>query len=261
MNTPNPLLPQGSLNPSSGKSTVRIAVFTIVTVHAVFFAGLLMQGCKRDPAVQTQAPVPETKTASELARLDPDYFQIYQENPAVTTAAPPAQASPLPDYMSTTPAIKAAPLPVYTPPNLTPPAASTELTTYSVVRGDSLYKIAKTHGITVGALTRANPGLDSNIKVGQKIQIPAPSAAATPGIGLTEPKATASNGSVHVVKPGDTLTRIARQHGTTIRALKEANNLKTERLLVGDKLKLPTAAVKSAAAPADSSTGYSASAR
>lgn len=41
------------------------------------------------------------------------------------------------------------------------------------------------------------------------------------------------------VKRGDTLTRIARNHGTTPKAIRAANGLKTDRILAGQKLKVP----------------------
>ncbi len=44
---------------------------------------------------------------------------------------------------------------------------------------------------------------------------------------------------VYEVKRGDTLTRIARSHRTTPKAIKEANSLKTDRILAGQKLKVP----------------------
>lgn len=80
---------------------------------------------------------------------------------------------------------------------------------------------------------------------------PAPAAtsllveAALPAA-VTPTKETASAtpeafATIYVVKSGDTLNRIARAHGTTIRALKAANNLPGERLGVGLKLRIPTA--------------------
>ncbi len=54
--------------------------------------------------------------------------------------------------------------------------------------------------------------------------------------------ATASRAeTLYVVKSGDTLTRIARVHGTTVKALKSANSLDGDRLIVGAKLKIPQA--------------------
>ena len=44
-----------------------------------------------------------------------------------------------------------------------------------------------------------------------------------------------------VVKSGDTLSRLAMRHGTTVEALMKANNLKNpDRLFAGQKLELPT---------------------
>ncbi|MFO1496872.1 MAG: LysM peptidoglycan-binding domain-containing protein [Verrucomicrobiota bacterium] len=43
----------------------------------------------------------------------------------------------------------------------------------------------------------------------------------------------------YVVKAGDNLTRIAKAHHTTTKAIRAANNLKTDRILVGQKLKVP----------------------
>jgi LysM repeat protein len=47
-----------------------------------------------------------------------------------------------------------------------------------------------------------------------------------------------SNG-FYVVKSGDTLARIAKVHGTTVKALKTANSLKNDHILVGAKLMIP----------------------
>jgi peptidoglycan endopeptidase LytE len=56
--------------------------------------------------------------------------------------------------------------------------------------------------------------------------------------------------NLYVVKSGDTLSRIASAHGTTVTDLKAANGLRTDRIKVGDKLKLPAAKSAPAAAPA-----------
>jgi len=47
--------------------------------------------------------------------------------------------------------------------------------------------------------------------------------------------------TIYVVKPANTLSRIAKIHGTTVSALKAANGLDTDRIAVGMKLKLPEA--------------------
>ncbi|MGH7206074.1 MAG: LysM peptidoglycan-binding domain-containing protein [Nitrospiraceae bacterium] len=41
------------------------------------------------------------------------------------------------------------------------------------------------------------------------------------------------------VEPGDTLTRLARQYKTTVEAIKQANRLETDQLVVGQRLLIP----------------------
>jgi LysM repeat protein len=83
-----------------------------------------------------------------------------------------------------------------------------------------------------------------------------PSPVLTPKTAETTPSASHAAGSTHsnkakvatadgpvtvyVVKVGDNLTKIARAHGTTAKAIREASALKTDRILVGQKLKVPT---------------------
>jgi LysM repeat protein len=44
----------------------------------------------------------------------------------------------------------------------------------------------------------------------------------------------------YTVKSGDTLTKVATAHKTTVKALRAANNLKTDAIKVGQKLTIPT---------------------
>jgi LysM repeat protein len=53
-----------------------------------------------------------------------------------------------------------------------------------------------------------------------------------------------------VVKSGDTLVKIARQNHITLRELRAANNLKTDRITVGQKLTIPAKAAATASPPA-----------
>ena len=95
------------------------------------------------------------------------------------------------------------------------------------------------HGVKFSALTNANLNLNlSKLKAGQKIQIPTAAASASTGIGFREPShpgtgALPSPGNIHVVKAGETLTQIAKQSHTTVKAIQAVNGLKTTRVLVG----------------------------
>ena len=50
-----------------------------------------------------------------------------------------------------------------------------------------------------------------------------------------------TGGTVYSVKAGDSLSRIAKAHGTSVKALKAANNLASDRLDIGQQLKIPSA--------------------
>ncbi|MFO1497426.1 MAG: LysM peptidoglycan-binding domain-containing protein [Verrucomicrobiota bacterium] len=235
MNTPNPLIPQGALDrQAKGKSTVRIAIFTIVSIHAVFFAGLLMQGCRQDENKAPTHSAADASTNQAALTAESGYYQSTQDVAQVLTPAAVTAGTSHPAAES------ASNLPS---PTITDPAPDTKA--YTVAKGDSLIKIANANGTTVTAITKANPNIDpARIRVGQKIQLPPAAASVSRGIGYAEPgKTEASNsaGTTHTVKAGETLTKVARQHGTTLKALRAANNLKSDRLVVGQKLKLPAA--------------------
>jgi LysM repeat protein len=54
----------------------------------------------------------------------------------------------------------------------------------------------------------------------------------------------------YTVKSGDSLTKIAKAHGTTIKAIRAENNLTTDRITVGQKLKIPARSEAVAPVPA-----------
>jgi LysM repeat protein len=125
---------------------------------------------------------------------------------------------------------------------------------YDVVAGDTLAKIAKAHGVTLKALEAANPGVNPNkLKIKQKLVIPAATKSAEVAPAATA-GATVAGGEAYAVKSGDTLAKIAKNHGTTVKAIQAANNLSTTKIKVGQKLKLPAKAEAAAPAPAVETT-------
>jgi LysM repeat protein len=80
------------------------------------------------------------------------------------------------------------------------------------------------------------------IRVGQRIVIPTEgySAATRAAIAATEDasRAPSRRSSVHVVRSGETVGTIARKYGMTQAELKRLNSLNSDRILVGQKLKV-----------------------
>jgi peptidoglycan DL-endopeptidase LytF len=230
MNNPSPLVPQGSIleQKNSNRARVRLAVFFVLSVHVIALMALLMQGCRKpsEPGAE-----PGTNAA-----------------PAFETTLTPAAETNVPGT-NVTGMMPSEPAPITAAP------AAHE---YTVAKGDSFYTVAKKFGVTIKAIEAANPGVEpTKLQIGQKLQIPAPPSASTTEPALTTPGAlemTHSGEQVYTVKSGDTLTKIATQFGTTIKALRSQNNLETDKIKVGQKLKIPSIGSSSAAPAAPAPT-------
>jgi len=235
MNTPSPLLPQGSVPPEAkGRSNLRLIVFGIVAVHSVFFGGLLIQGCKP----KEEKPPVETAAVTPPQSLPPvDAPQSTPPSAPTTTVAPPSLPPPAPS-VPVTPVVSAPQPPA---PTETAPAPSTR--EHIVTKGENFTTIAKKYNVPLSAIAKANPGVDpTKLQIKQKLVIPAPSAPAPT-------TADTASADIYVVKSGDTLEKIAKTHKTSVKAIQEVNGLKTTRIVVNQKLKMPSGANADAPAP------------
>ena len=235
MNTPNPLVPQGSLpEAAKRKANIRIAIFTILAIHVALLGGLLMQGgCKPEEKKQAKADITALTNDSPFPTLADSNYLSAPVTPAESTtlAATPAPSSPnAAGFESSLPA--------------GPTGIPKESKEYSVAKGDTLAKIAKAHGVTLKAIEEANPGVvPTKLKVNQKIQVPLSSGtiAGAKTYKAAESAMADPSSTVYTVKAGDSLFKIARQQGTTVKAIRSANQLRTDQLRVGQKLKVPVA--------------------
>ena len=100
--------------------------------------------------------------------------------------------------------------------------------THRVRSGESLYTIGKRYGVSVDRLKAANGLRRNTIRVGQELVIPS----------VSNQKAV-PEGKVYRVRSGDTLSEIARRYGMTVSKLRSANGLTSNRLRIGQELKIP----------------------
>lgn len=108
----------------------------------------------------------------------------------------------------------------------------------TVAPGDNLWSIARAYDTTVAALITANQLADDRLKIGQVLRLPGPDLAGAPF--------DASVVTVHVVESGDSLWTLARAHDTSVAALMALNGLASDRLSLGQQLRLPAAPVVTA---------------
>lgn len=98
---------------------------------------------------------------------------------------------------------------------------------HRVRRGDTLWGIARRHGVSVDHLARTN-GLkrDGTLAVGQVLKIPA-----TATLAATHPGAVSPRQVTYVVRRGDTLSRIAQQFNVSMRELLRWNDLDPRKII------------------------------
>jgi LysM repeat protein len=117
------------------------------------------------------------------------------------------------------------------------PTTATACAFYHTVKyGQTLSGIAVHYGVRLSALAQANNlSTTSHVYAGQTLCIPGTGGPVGPGPSPTP-------GPYYVVRPGDTLTSIARRYGTTVHAIMSANNIPhPNRILAGQKLFIPGA--------------------
>ncbi|MEA3417806.1 MAG: LysM peptidoglycan-binding domain-containing protein [Campylobacterota bacterium] len=136
---------------------------------------------------------------------------------------------------------------------------STKSENYKIQSGDTLFTIARKHHTTIEEVRKANSiKKGENLKVGRALKVPTntyfPDKKKSEAVKLasnakkekkaaiqknTSPRKTAS----HKVKKGESLYSIAKSNHTTVKKLKKANNIKTNKSLkIGQVLAIPGAA-------------------
>jgi membrane-bound lytic murein transglycosylase D len=104
-------------------------------------------------------------------------------------------------------------------------------TTHVVRSGDTLSAIARNHGASIASL-RAINGLSSSsvIRPGQKLKL----------VGSTATTSASASGRTHVVRRGDTLSKIAQRYNCSVSGICTTNGLQTsDAIHPGDRLTIP----------------------
>ena len=219
-----------------------LKIFGIVVGVHVFALILIFAnpGCssstkpKPTPA-DTAAPAEPSPVVTVPSQSTVNYEPAY----AADNGASPIVAAPIsfdPDAPATGGGVRFSPTRPNTPAasavQAQPVADVTPVSTYTVVRGDSLWSIAKSHRLTVTELADANNlSTGATLRLGQKLIIPnqpaSSTASAAPAATVAEtpaPKPSAE-AVTHVVKAGETLGAIARKYQVTVGEVATANNI------------------------------------
>ncbi|RBR27992.1 LysM peptidoglycan-binding domain-containing protein [Enterococcus cecorum] len=127
--------------------------------------------------------------------------------------------------------------------------------TYTVVAGDSVWKIAHQFGISMDTLRSLNNIQNNFIYPGQVLKIRnissnnviTPTPESTPSIPTgsqtsTQTPTNQTSDTIYTVKSGDSLWAIANKHGLSVSQLKSINHLTSDIIYPGQKLNTKTKA-------------------
>lgn len=195
--------------------------------HVVGFATLMRMGNVRFPTpiatkpVQLPAPV-DLRQLEKLADLDE--HAIFRFNPGLNYG----------QYLH-------QPVTIHVPEKAQPQVEAVARSLkpkyiHAEVRsGDTLWRIAHRHRITLAQLRRLNPGISSQLHIGQRLLVPANQLARARPTG--NPLLSRGRRILYKVKAGDSLWFIAQRFGTTPAAIARANQMTPQSLIrPGDRL-------------------------
>jgi peptidoglycan endopeptidase LytE len=111
-------------------------------------------------------------------------------------------------------------------------SASAHENIYSVRSGDTLWKISQANKISIANIKEWNKLTSDSIYVNQKLSLLAPHSHDT-----TTPSTTDA-ATTYTVKSGDTLYGIAKTYNTTVSQIKSLNNLTSDIIYVGQRLRV-----------------------
>ena len=120
-------------------------------------------------------------------------------------------------------------------------------TTYVARPGDTLFRIASTHRVSVGEIQQLNRMTEDEVRVGQTLLIPSPHRISSPTTQVSYRPSTpgssstsASSSTFYTVKKNDSLKAIAIKHKMATATLASANGIKdVNKIFVGQRLKIP----------------------
>ncbi len=123
------------------------------------------------------------------------------------------------------------------------PKTSANVNYYKVKQGDTIGEIAELYKVHVSSIRRWNRLRSNRIRAGATLKIYSDADVNDLPVKKVKNKTNdnssrSSNGKMHKVARGESLWTIAKEYNTTIENLKSINNLKNNKIKIGDELRV-----------------------
>lgn len=116
---------------------------------------------------------------------------------------------------------------------IVPKKKTSKKVTHTVVRGDTLSSIARKYGVSASSIRSGNNLKGSTVRLGQRLTIESGKTTTAKKRSSTQKRTT-----TYTVKQGDTLSGIAGKFGVSSSQIKQDNNLKSNIVRIGQKLRI-----------------------
>ena len=122
--------------------------------------------------------------------------------------------------------------------------ADSNLGSYDVVNGDNLWNIAKKFDTTINELCQLNDiSKNDYLQIGQRLLVPffEGEIIEISNEPLIDYSTSSYEGDLksYLIVRGDSLSKIAKEFGTTVAKIKDINSLTNERIIAGEYLQVP----------------------
>ncbi|MBT3799940.1 MAG: LysM peptidoglycan-binding domain-containing protein, partial [Bacteroidetes bacterium] len=107
-----------------------------------------------------------------------------------------------------------------------------------VQAGETLYAISKKYGVSVDKIKELNSMTSNTLSVGQKLVIGGTAVTVEKVEKVEKVIETPAVETMHIVESGETLYSISRKFNISVDKLKSINNLSSNNLSIGQKLKV-----------------------
>ena len=167
-----------------------------------------------------------------------------ESSPSAVTEETPPVVPPVPE--PETPESVPVEEPMPADPPVTKPVTPTGKKTVHLVKwGDTLTSVANDYSVSIADIRAWNALKGDTLKANSSLVIYTESSTEETQNEVESPpdspETEKSEATIYVVQSGDTISKIAREHNTTLKALLTLNDLdNANSIIVGQKLKVPT---------------------